>query len=192
VNSASFQSGFAPGALQTIAGVNLAGGQTAVAPYPWPASLGGLSIQLDGSAVPLLYVSDTQINFYAPAAISTGPHLLTVTTPTGAQASATVNAGTYQPGIFAITGPDANGFISIWGTGLGPTTPSGSLQRTDGLPTVFIGATPVTPSFSGLAPGYVGLYQVNAQVPPTLAHGTYAVLIAIDLAHSNTLSLTVP
>lgn len=192
VNSASFQSGFAPGALQTIAGVNLAGGQTAIAPYPWPASLGGVSVQLDGFTVPLLYVSDTQINFYAPATISTGPHLLTVTSPTGAQASAPVNAGTYQPGLFAVTGPDANGFLSIWCTGLGPTTPSGSLQGTSRLPTVFIGATPVTPSFSGLAPGYVGLYQVNAQVPTALAPGTYAILIAIDLAHSNTLNLTVP
>jgi uncharacterized protein (TIGR03437 family) len=192
VNSASFQPGFAPGALETIAGVNLAGGQTQTASYPWPASLAGVTVQLDGTPVPLLYVSDTQINFYALATVSTGPHALTVTTAAGAQAAATVTGATYQPGIFAISGPDANGFISLWCTGLGPTNPSGSLQRTASLPTVFIGAVPVTPSFSGLAPGYVGLYQVNAQVPPSVAHGIYTVTLAIDLAHSNTLNLTVP
>jgi uncharacterized protein (TIGR03437 family) len=34
---------------------------------------------------------------------------------------------------------------------------------------VTIGGVPANVSFSGLAPGYVGLYQVNAQVPAGLA-----------------------
>jgi uncharacterized protein (TIGR03437 family) len=32
--------------------------------------------------------------------------------------------------------------------------------------TVLIGGKPGTVSFSGLAPGYPGLYQINVQVPP--------------------------
>ena len=34
-----------------------------------------------------------------------------------------------------------------------------------------IGGVPASVSFSGLAPGFVGLYQVNAQVPAGLAAG---------------------
>ena len=67
-----------------------------------------------------------------------------------------------------------------------------ALQRTPSLPTVFFGAVPVTPSFGGLAPGFAGLYEVIVQAPPALAPGAYPILLAIDLAHSNTLNLTVP
>jgi len=67
-NAASFQTGTAAGAIETLWGANLADGQTVAAPpAAWPAQLGGVQALLNGSPLPLLYVSDTQINFYVPA-----------------------------------------------------------------------------------------------------------------------------
>jgi uncharacterized protein (TIGR03437 family) len=39
------------------------------------------------------------------------------------------------------------------------------------MPTVMIGGIPAPVIFSGLAPGFVGLYQVNVTVPPSTANG---------------------
>ncbi|HYE75118.1 MAG TPA: hypothetical protein VEF04_17385, partial [Blastocatellia bacterium] len=39
------------------------------------------------------------------------------------------------------------------------------LYITAASPTVTIGGVPATVSFSGLAPGYVGLWQINVQIP---------------------------
>jgi len=44
----------------------------------------------------------------------------------------------------------------------GPTAPT---AKTAALPQVFLGGAPLTVTFSGLAPGFVGLYQVNASNP---------------------------
>ena len=64
-------------------------------------------------------------------------------------------------------------FISIFATGLGavdnrpPTgavTPRSPLARTKTTPVVTIGGVDALVSFSGLAPDFVGLYQVNAEV----------------------------
>jgi uncharacterized protein (TIGR03437 family) len=86
------------------------------------------------------------------------------------------------PAVLAVTYPDgsllsaaaAGETISLYGTGLGAVNgnyPIGAAQpafpplTTTALPQVSLGGVPLTVTFSGLAPGYVGLYQVNASVP---------------------------
>jgi uncharacterized protein (TIGR03437 family) len=73
-------------------------------------------------------------------------------------------------------------------TGLGPVTnppQTGSpaalspLAYTTLTPTVTIGDVPAEVLFSGLAPGYVGLYRMNARVPAGLA-ASGAVPVAIS------------
>jgi uncharacterized protein (TIGR03437 family) len=91
--------------------------------------------------------------------------------------------------------------LQIFCTGLGPVTsqpPTGSpapltsLAHTTTTPTVTIAGVPADVSFSGLAPGYVGLYQVNAQVPPGLAANASApVVISMPGATSNTVTIAV-
>jgi len=79
-------------------------------------------------------------------------------------------------------GPGDN--IQIYVTGLGKATPGGAsggpvlptgqvapasgdpLYLTVQNPTVMVGDIPAQLQFSGLAPGFAGLYQVNFQVPP--------------------------
>ncbi|HXB74072.1 MAG TPA: hypothetical protein VNY05_37885 [Candidatus Acidoferrales bacterium] len=205
VNGASFAGGMAPGALQTVTGVNLAGGRTLAAPaYPWPVSLGGVSVLLNQTPLPLLYVSDTQINFYVPQDTAPGAAALTVVTPSAAQTAANVNVNVVQPGIFngavlhagtavsAVTTPvQAGDFVEIYCTGLGKTSSVDGLQVVELTPTVFFGATPVRGTFAGLAPGYVGLYQVNAQVPPGLTPGQVPIEISVNQAHSNEVNIRV-
>ena len=193
VNAASYLNGVAAGAFETIYGVNLAGGQT-----------NGVQVLLNGSALPLLYVSDTQINFYVPQSATQGTAALTVVTQSGARATATVNVVPVQPGIFsggvlhagtsvsALTTPvHAGDYIEIYCTGLGPTQTVGTFQETVLTPIVFIGATPVQPVYSGLSPGSTGLYQVNVQVPAGIAPGLQPLLMSEDLAHSNQVNIAV-
>jgi uncharacterized protein (TIGR03437 family) len=52
-------------------------------------------------------------------------------------------------------------------------------QVTMNAPTVTIGGANAPVSFSGLAPGFVGLYQVNVQVPASLSAGNQPVVLTI-------------
>jgi uncharacterized protein (TIGR03437 family) len=59
-------------------------------------------------------------------------------------------------------------------------------------PWVTIGGVPTAVSFSGLAPGFAGLYQVNVQVPPSApTGGGVAVVLAIGGVASNTVTVAV-
>jgi len=47
-------------------------------------------------------------------------------------------------------------------------------------------------NFSGLAPGYVGLYQVNVQIPDTAPSGdAVPVILSIGGATANTVTIAV-
>jgi len=95
----------------------------------------------------------------------------------------------------------AGGYIQIFCTGLGAVSnqpPTGSsaplapLSWTAATVTATIGGAPANVTFSGLAPGYVGLYQVNAQVPAGLAaNGTAPVVLSVGGAVSNTATIAV-
>jgi uncharacterized protein (TIGR03437 family) len=57
---------------------------------------------------------------------------------------------------------------------------------------VTIGGLAANVQFSGLAPGYVGLYQVNAQVPAGSATGSAVpVVISMNGVTSNTVTMAV-
>src|SRR5579871_2223046 len=91
--------------------------------------------------------------------------------------------------------------ISIYCTGLGavsnqPATGTAAqgnpLSYTPTTPLVTIGGLAAQVSFSGLAPGFVGLYQVNVQVPPgTPAGSAVPVILTIGGVTSNTVTIAV-
>ncbi len=93
------------------------------------------------------------------------------------------------------------GFISIFCTGLGAVTNqpatgaaalANPLSTTTVVPAVTIGGIPATVAFSGLAPGFVGLYQVNVRVPENAATGSAVpVVLTIGGATSNPVSIAV-
>jgi uncharacterized protein (TIGR03437 family) len=139
-----------------------------------------------------------------------------------ASAGQSVKLAPFAPGIFAINGQsDGQGAIldasyrlvdaenpttpgavvQIYCTGLGAVTnqpatgaaaPNDPLAMTITLPRVTIGNAPAKVQFSGLAPGYAGLYQVNAEVPAEASRGiAVGVTIFIGEAASNTVTIAV-
>ncbi|MCH7978718.1 MAG: hypothetical protein IH935_07055, partial [Acidobacteria bacterium] len=92
--------------------------------------------------------------------------------------------------------------IQIFATGLGATDPpveTGErgvtvppFNLTTKTPVVMIGGLPAAVSFSAMAPGFVGLYQVNARVPETTPAGSAVQLqIQIGSQSSNTVTIAV-
>ncbi len=92
--------------------------------------------------------------------------------------------------------------VTFYATGLGAVDPpviSGNpasagepLNRTVVMPTVSVGGQEATVQYSGLAPGFVGLYQINILIPQTVTPGSNVpVNLRIGTAISNTVTLPV-
>ena len=121
------------------------------------------------------------------------PALFTTNQAGTGQASALI-AGTASiaapAGMFPGSRPAKKGeSVSLFATGLGDVrnrpalggpSPVNPLSSTLLSPSVTIGDVPASVSFSGLAPGFVGLYQVNVQVPATAPSGP-AVPVALTI-----------
>jgi len=93
----------------------------------------------------------------------------------------------------------AGEFVQIYATGLGPVNPPVSsgitasaqtLSRTVAQVTVTMNGVPAPVNFSGLAPELVGVYQVNAQVPPGV-QGTVVVSLLVEGIFSNAVTMEV-
>jgi uncharacterized protein (TIGR03437 family) len=92
-------------------------------------------------------------------------------------------------------------YISIYANGLGDVSnrpapgsasPVDPLARTLTTPEVTVGGVPATVIFSGLAPGYAGLYQINAQVPDGAPTGPEVpIVLTIGGVRSNSATIAV-
>jgi uncharacterized protein (TIGR03437 family) len=108
VNAASWSSPVSPGALAAVFGTHLAASQQAGTP-PYPTTLGGTTVTINGTAAPLLFVSPGQINFQMPAAVANSEWFnvtsatIVVTTAAGASAPVTFGLGSL-PGLFTADG----------------------------------------------------------------------------------------
>jgi uncharacterized protein (TIGR03437 family) len=133
------------------------------------------------------------------------PGLYTTNSRGTGQASAVI-AGTGSivapSGAFPGSRPAKKGeFVSLYGTGLGAVShepklgnpsPASPLAGTIATPTVTIGGVEANVNFSGLAPGYVGLYQVNIQIPDAAPSGdAVPVILSIGGATANTATIAV-
>jgi uncharacterized protein (TIGR03437 family) len=98
--------------------------------------------------------------------------------------------------------PVARGqYIAIYATGLGPVSnqpatgaaaSSNPLSYTPTLPVVTIGGVGAMVSYSGLAPGFAGLYQINALVPASVSPGSaVTLLMTMGGVPSNTVTISV-
>jgi len=160
-----------------------------------------------------------QINFQVPWEVANGPNAMIAVLNNGtAGASISVPVLGAEPGIFNYsTGGNTFGTILhanfqladtahpaqagetvlIYCTGLGAVASPpadgepGNGQSTTARPSVTIGGTQALVSFSGLAPGFIGLYQINAEVPAGLTTGNQPVVVTVSGASSNSVLLPV-
>jgi len=218
VNSASYTGPAAPGALVSVFGENLARGPASSTAVPLPASLAGATVFINGSPAPMLYASSTQINFQMPL-VSPGAASMLVQRDGAGSNPVRIVVAPSVPGIFALAenqgliqnedgavndpgNPARRGSsITIWATGQGAVTPSvpagqaapaTPLSKTIGTPAVTIGGIPAQILFSGLAPGYVGFWQINAIVPENAPSGDdLPVQVSLNGAASNTVTMAV-
>jgi uncharacterized protein (TIGR03437 family) len=161
---------------------------------------------ITGAAQGPLVVNQGQFNATITVVLTPfAPALFTTNSQGTGQAAALINntAILVAPaGAFPGSRPASKGeFIQLYCTGLGdvmnrPSTgsvaPANPLASTITTPTVTIGAVTVTPAFSGLSPGFVGLYQVNVQVPQNAPSGpAVPVLLTIGGITSNTATIAI-
>jgi uncharacterized protein (TIGR03437 family) len=219
VNGASFLKNvpIAPGGIVTIFGSNLAGAAVSAAGPPYPLVLGDTSVTFNGISAPLFYVSPGQINAQAPFELGTGTASLQVrrgatSSPTGFTTVANVSPGIFimdqvtsqgailhaNYSLVAANNPARTGeTLLVYATGLGPLqTPVRSGDASPAASTVFqsvvkIGGQFAAVSYSGLAPGFAGLYQVNVVVPPGLTAGNQNIQITINGFLSNMATVAV-
>jgi uncharacterized protein (TIGR03437 family) len=214
VNAATNAFGpIAPGSYVSLYGSGFTNTTLSAPSTPFPTTLGGVSVFVNGFAAPLQFVSPGQINIQVPWELGMGdgtaPFTVMVNGPTakGTRAGSPVNGtfsnsissavGRYSPGIFAAAQTDGTPVVSkpakagdvivIFANGLGPVSnqpASGAVSPSDPLaeaqqpPTVTIGDQPAQVLFAGLAPGFVGAYQVNVRVPSGLPAGSVPLVIS--------------
>lgn len=121
-------------------------------------------------------------------------------TESGTGQGTIVPAGTHH--IATPDNPARRGqYATIYGTGLGLVTnqpitggqaPAAPLAQTMSLPVVTVGAVNAPVSWSGLTPGFTGLYQINFLVPENAPAGSaIPVTVSLDGAASNTVTMAV-
>lgn len=210
---ASLLPGLPPGGLVSIFGAGFSEETEAARGFPLPRSLAGATVRVNGIPAPLLLVSPGQINLQMPYEVAGSEAQIVVEAAAGPGDPVTAPAAPTQPGVFtdASTGFAAviyasdglspwhraarpGEFLQIFATGLGAVTPrvetgeaavSLTLATTLAVPEVVIAGRRLSPTFSGLAPFFVGLYQVNVQLPDDLAPGTYELFLEVDGGRSN-------
>jgi uncharacterized protein (TIGR03437 family) len=170
---------------------------------------------------PLSFVSSQQANIQVPWELS-GQTQLSVLLHNQGGPPQTVTFTPFAPGIFTMnamgTGQGAildsnydlvdssnpttaGNTLQIFCTGLGAVSnppqdgspaPSSPPSTTLTMPTVTIGSGGAAVLFSGLAPGFIGLYQVNVEVQVGVVKGNAVpVVISIGGVSSNTVTIAV-
>lgn len=213
-----FTSGLAPGELISIFGANLA--SSALVDGTFPFLLGGVQVMINNRPAPIYVVSPGRISAVVPFAtteLTASIQVINNGTPSN---TVTEFVNLTAPGVFTIPNDgistaaalhannslvsssnpaQAGETVSVFVTGLGAVTPgvadgapgpSNPLSNTSNTIAVYIGGKTATTTFAGLAPQFVGLYQINVQIPTGVASGN--ALLEVTGPDFDTLQATIP
>jgi len=195
VDAAQFQPVLARGGIGSIFGSNMAGEVAVAGDTPLPTELAGASVEVNGVLAPLFFVSPAQFNFQMPfEAPPSGPVDIRVILDGEPSPPVSATLAEYGPAVFinpntgepivqrhpdgaliTAANPAQPGDVLItFVTGIGDVSnppPSGAeslaspLARANLTPIVTVGGARGQVFFAGLAPFFVGLGQVNIQLP---------------------------
>ena len=218
-NAAGIAGGTPAGSLLSIYGFNMAAGVAQPTTLPLPTTAGNVTVTVNGEAVPLVYVSGTQINAQMP--LDAQPGIATVVVKSGSTLSNAVAVpipANAVPGVFVYgnnhtvaqnlpsyavnspTAPAAVGdFVTVYFTGGGTVQGQNTLSSGHATPNALF---PVTAPYSatidnvtatlqyvGLTAGFAGLYQANVMIPNVPA-GQHPLVITIGGVASNTTTIS--
>jgi uncharacterized protein (TIGR03437 family) len=193
VNAASFDgTAVARGSMVSAFGTLLADATTTASSADLPFELNGVTVTVGFAAARVIFVSPGQINFVFPAGIAPADAVKFTVNNNGVLSTGMVKVVDASPGIFTVasgTGPAAAqcGRISDDGMRFEITLPPcsvgneslfdvltiyGTGWRNASNITVTIDGTPLTPSFAGAQPDFLGLDQINVSLVKALAGKT--------------------
>lgn len=162
-----------------------------------PTEVNGVGVTINGAAVPVSFVSSTQVNFLVPSTLAPGMAQIQTTNNGLTSAPVTVNADPLAPAFFtigtnatsgnayiaaerlsgALIGPAATVAnatpaepgenIALFATGFGSTIASGEALAV--TPSILIDGISAEVTFAGLVGP--GLYQINVQIPFNVSRG---------------------
>lgn len=195
LNAASSKPVIAPGTLIAIYGSNLATATIEAGVTPLPIILGGTKLSINGTDAPLLFVSPGQVNAQVPYEIKVGTAKLILTANGVPSAPVNFDVAATGPGVFTpqesthvlalnladgtLNSPQTPArpgqYVTAYLTGQGVVNPAATTG--DVAPSappfpvpvapvlVKIGGVTATLQFAGLAPGFIGLMQLNILIP---------------------------
>ncbi len=208
-NGASFIAGaIAPNTWVSIKGNGLSAttGTWQVTGSTLPTEVNGVGVTINGTAVPVSFVSNTQVNFLVPATVSTGTAQIQTTNNGLASAAVTLNVDPLAPAFFTLGANATSGNIYVAaehvdGTLIGPAatiktaTPAepgetimlfatgfGAPLDSSGVlaepPAIVIDGISADVTFAGqVGPG---LYQINVTVPSNVTLGQDVLVVGLS------------
>jgi uncharacterized protein (TIGR03437 family) len=184
-------------------------------------SLGGASVSVNNLAAPLYYSTPGQLGIQIPFEVGTGSTTIQVTVNGIQSPPQSVTISNAAPGLFttnqagfglpaALHASDGvtplsaanpahyNELIEFFATGLGVTIPPLATGQFSGanlasLPTLAnVGGVNAFVQYSGTAPGFIGLNQINVQIPSGIATGSAVpVVITVGGVPANTVMIPI-
>jgi len=205
-NLASGTDKLSPGALFYVEGENLATSEEILASAPWPESLGGASLRLNGIAIPLSAAGPNRITGQIPWDAPLGESLLSLTVNEVESEPVPLNLLEASPGIF-VSPEDGSalnaaisedGEVTIFAAGIGPVDPpiatgTAPPDAEGGLPaavlpfSITVGELEAEPIDIVLMPGLPGVARVRFRLPAEWDPETQA---AVTLKTGNAVSNT--
>lgn len=202
---------FAPGMLASVYGSNLAPSPLTAKFEPLPFNLNGVSATVNGISAPLEFVSPGQINLQIPFETSAGIAVLAVNNNSQI-ASYLLQMNASAPELFVngqgflTSAPSAQAADTVVGymAGQGDVTP---FLATGGSPTsgtaiknlpvprlpvsITVGGVKAAITFAGIAPGLIGVSQINFTIPKGVAAGVQPVVVTVGGASSSGASIRI-
>jgi uncharacterized protein (TIGR03437 family) len=211
VNPATYRATATPGMLLSVFGYNLASTIMTASGNPLSYTLAGVRATVNGVAAPLIYVSPNQLNLQVPYTVGAGPAVLGFDN-NGQIAGFAFQIAPSAPGVFAdpqgnlipqASAPE-NTVATLYVNGTGEVSPAlrtalspSAATAPVNLPkpvlplSVTVGGAPAFLQFAGIAPGLVGVAQVNFTVPLSISPGPQPVVVTVGGVSSPPVSLMV-